>query len=286
MNTNDAIKALTAKGRETMTAVGDWDGSFFDGGIAEGEGIWGECFMNEMGQKSTGVINRLRDLGLFTTSLDDESGTWFALTTLGADVALTLAGKANARCSEHPAYDADYCPVCGTATTIGEKPVAAASTTDQPVQADSPAEPATKADKAADAIKEWRGNYNTVFAPAAEQMAEGLEGGEAWTVNVSAMLRQTHVTGTTAQDFATVLVDMEADALAALREWMKTLDRKDASDMEKFNQNRSFLSGYLAAVIQSFTGAKKMPVVPFAKDMKKALHPDALKAGAAARKSA
>jgi hypothetical protein len=23
------------------------------------------------------------------------------------------------RCTEHPAYDADYCPVCGTARVIG-----------------------------------------------------------------------------------------------------------------------------------------------------------------------
>jgi hypothetical protein len=29
------------------------------------------------------------------------------------------ASAAPVRCSEHPAYDADYCPVCGTARVIG-----------------------------------------------------------------------------------------------------------------------------------------------------------------------
>ena len=27
---------------------------------------------------------------------------------------------ATGRCPEHPAFDADYCPVCGTARVIGE----------------------------------------------------------------------------------------------------------------------------------------------------------------------
>jgi len=27
--------------------------------------------------------------------------------------------EAPERCSEHPAYDADYCPICGTARVIG-----------------------------------------------------------------------------------------------------------------------------------------------------------------------
>jgi hypothetical protein len=85
-----AIDALTPKGRQTMTEVGNWTGSFFDEGCTAGSGIWGECFMNEAGHKSAGVINRLRDLGLFETSIDDESGVWFALTPLGVEVAQHL----------------------------------------------------------------------------------------------------------------------------------------------------------------------------------------------------
>lgn len=84
-----AIDALTAKGRQTMTEVGNWTGSFFDQGCEEGSGIWAECFQNEAGHKSSGVINRLATLGLFTTT-PDESGVWFALTPLGVEVAQAL----------------------------------------------------------------------------------------------------------------------------------------------------------------------------------------------------
>jgi hypothetical protein len=31
-----------------------------------------------------------------------------------------LAEIAATRCTEHPAYEADYCPVCGTAREIGK----------------------------------------------------------------------------------------------------------------------------------------------------------------------
>lgn len=92
-DTTATIAKLTAKGRDTMQAVGAWQGSFFDDGCAEGSGIWAECFMNEMGHKSSGVINQLAKLGLFSR-VDDETGVWFALTTLGVEVATALAGTA------------------------------------------------------------------------------------------------------------------------------------------------------------------------------------------------
>lgn len=30
-------------------------------------------------------------------------------------------GAAAARCATHPAFDADYCPTCGTTTPVGER---------------------------------------------------------------------------------------------------------------------------------------------------------------------
>jgi len=88
----EIIEKLTARGRETMTAVGDWNGSFFDEGCTPGSGIWGSIFVQEMGQKSSGVINRLRDLGLFDVTPDQEGddGDWWSLTQLGVDVARAL----------------------------------------------------------------------------------------------------------------------------------------------------------------------------------------------------
>jgi hypothetical protein len=167
-----------------------------------------------------------------------------------------------------------------------EEPVAAASTADEAAAGEFTAEPADEPEFAADATKDWQGNYNTVFAPAAELIAAGFPGVEVRTVNVSTMLRQTDVAGANAKEFLDLLVAIEAAALAAMKAWQKTLDRKDASDMEKFNQNRSFLAGYLASAARRMTGAKKMPVVAFAKDMDRALRADALKAGAAAHKDA
>lgn len=165
------------------------------------------------------------------------------------------------------------------------QPESSPSTADEAAAAEFTAEPAEQPEKA-DATKDWRGNYNTVFAPAAEAIAEGFAGVEVWTVSVSTMLRQTDIAGPNAKEFHGLLVAVEEAALAALRNWQKTQDRKDATDMEKYNANRSFLAGFLASVAQRQTGSKKMPCVAFAKDMDRALRPDALKAGAAAHKDA
>lgn len=94
--TADVIKSLTAKGRDAMTQIGLGNVSFFDGGIVEGEGSWGGCLVDDLGHKSSGVLNRLLALGLFThTDADSQdetnAGGWWSLTALGADVANTLA---------------------------------------------------------------------------------------------------------------------------------------------------------------------------------------------------
>lgn len=90
----EIVTTLTAKGTETMKAVGLGQLSFFDDGVVEGSGIWGEILTAEMSHKSSGVLNRLKDLDLWETSEDFEAnaGDWWALTALGAEVALLLAG--------------------------------------------------------------------------------------------------------------------------------------------------------------------------------------------------
>lgn len=173
-------------------------------------------------------------------------------------------------------YDVEWLPC---AKHVPEEAEEAPLAADEPAKAESNAE----AEFAALATKDWRGNYNTVFAPAAELIAAGA-GVEVRTVAVSTMLKQTEIAGDEAEQFAIMLAEFEAQALAAMKMWQRTLDRKDASDMEKYNQNRSFLSGFLGAVAQGLTGAKKTPVVTFARDMDHALRPEALRAGAASRK--
>lgn len=176
----------------------------------------------------------------------------------------------------------DHCGACECC----EQAETAALPADEAATAEFTAEPTDQPEFAADATKDWRGNYNTVLAPAAEQVAEGFAGVEVRTVIVSTMLKQTDIAGANAKEFLDLLVSIEDAALAHLKAWQKTLDRKDATDMEKFNQNRSFLAGYLASAAQRVTGSKKMPCVAFAKDMDKALRPEALTAGAAAHKQA
>jgi hypothetical protein len=93
---NEAITKLTAKGREAMTSVGMRKVSFFDDGIVEGSGAWGETLTSDLGHKSAGVINRLGTLGLFDVTPPAEGeGAWFALTAIGAEVANHLAGTAD-----------------------------------------------------------------------------------------------------------------------------------------------------------------------------------------------
>jgi len=96
--TADVIKSLTAKGRDAMKQIGLGNVSFFDGGIVEGEGSWGGCLVDDLGHKSSGVLNRLAALGLFETGPSDDSnaGGWWMLTALGADVANTLAKEEEA----------------------------------------------------------------------------------------------------------------------------------------------------------------------------------------------
>ena len=101
-----AIAKLTAKGFDTMTAVANHQLSFFDDGIVAGSGIWGECFVNEMGHKSSGVINQLVKLGLFDLSTT-EDGSWYSLTELGVEVAQRLAAPAEEEEEEEAEVEAE-----------------------------------------------------------------------------------------------------------------------------------------------------------------------------------
>ena len=82
----------------------------------------------------------------------------------------------------------EHCGACECC----EQLVEALSKADEPVQAESTTEPAEQPEKA-DYVVSWRGNYNTAFAPAAELLATSTT--LVWTVNVSTMLKETHIAG-------------------------------------------------------------------------------------------
>lgn len=103
-NTNTAAPKLTAMGRALLAAIGDWHGSFFDGGIThEHSGIWHSNLTDEaagapgVAKTPTGVANVIEKLatdGYLTVGEEDEGDKWVELTELGATTALQLAADA------------------------------------------------------------------------------------------------------------------------------------------------------------------------------------------------
>jgi hypothetical protein len=271
-----AIAGLTDKGRDTMRAIGNRETSFFDNGIVTDSGIWGDNLTGELGHKSSGVINRLRAVGLLEShpQSGDDPSDWWTLTALGADVANYLAG--NLDVDDALPFGPDH-----NCVPTPEEPVSEPETAEETAQADFTAEPLPQAERAADATYAARGNYNTVWVPAALVLADGFEGVDVWSEKVSTMLVNVHMAGPRAVVFLRHLEASVESAQTSLRAWQKTQDRDGQTEMQKYNANRSFLAGYLAAV----TGAKKLPVIAFAKDMERATVLDAVKAGVAARKA-
>lgn len=109
--TTTTTPALTKLGRALMTEIGDWHGSFFDGGIAEGEGIWFSCLTGEtagiegLAKTPTGMANVITKLGqdgyLSIDGPDEDGEQWVSLTKLGAETALELAAIKR-QADEHP----------------------------------------------------------------------------------------------------------------------------------------------------------------------------------------
>lgn len=94
----EAYEGLTAKGKALMAQIGTWRGSFFDDGIVEHSGAFGEVLAGELdlaliGVKSVkgvaGVLNGTAKAGLWTVIPKEqgEDSDYWMLTALGADVA-------------------------------------------------------------------------------------------------------------------------------------------------------------------------------------------------------
>ena len=100
-----AYDGLTAKGQALMAQIGTWRGSFFDDGIVEHSGAWGEVLAGELdldalGVKSVkgvaGVLNGTAKAGLWNVDPGEEgdASDWWSLTALGAEVAHHAAALA------------------------------------------------------------------------------------------------------------------------------------------------------------------------------------------------
>jgi hypothetical protein len=96
----EALASLTPAGREFMRLVGTGHFDFFDDGIVEHSGNWGEGLaqqaapaMGKAWRSMGGIMAGTKKAGLWTTHEDEHDGTWWSLTALGAEVALLAAGK-------------------------------------------------------------------------------------------------------------------------------------------------------------------------------------------------
>lgn len=77
MTTTTTTTTMTAAGKALMAAIGNWTGSFFDGGIVAGEGIWhdnltaeaaGAPGVPQTAKGVAGVVRRLAEQGYLEVS--------------------------------------------------------------------------------------------------------------------------------------------------------------------------------------------------------------------------
>lgn len=93
----EAIAKLTPMGRAFMTQVGEAGFDFFDGGIVEGEGNYGENLAWQMKcakspRSAGGIMAGTLKLGMWTV-FDSDGQSWWSLTEIGAEVANELAAR-------------------------------------------------------------------------------------------------------------------------------------------------------------------------------------------------
>lgn len=141
-----AFDNLTPKGREFMTVVGTWKGSFFDDGIVAGSGAWGEVLASEGCVTATlkgmgGVLAGTNKAGLWTVmpkEAGDDSDFWM-LTELGAAVAQHAASlvapvEATKICKKDASHgphrvtkSGSYCYACDRIVAEAQKAARAAA---------------------------------------------------------------------------------------------------------------------------------------------------------------
>lgn len=106
-----AYLGLTDAGREFMALVGAGHFDFFDDGIVEHSGNWGENLaaqaapaMGREWRSMSGIMNGTKKAGLWNTG-EDGGQIWWALTALGAAVALLAAGRTTGQPGEMGAWE-------------------------------------------------------------------------------------------------------------------------------------------------------------------------------------
>jgi hypothetical protein len=101
--------------------------------------------------------------------------------------------------------------------------------------------------------REWRGNYSIVMVPFVSDLAWGFGNITILqNVNHNGMLRRTFIIGlkSDVEEFVALVDSLALQVMSALKRWQRANrdDRQWLTDMEKYTQHRSFISGFGSAV--------------------------------------
>lgn len=105
-----------------------------------------------------------------------------------------------------------------------------------------------KPEEIVEVVREWKGNYSIVMVPFVANVAEGFGNLTILQSTRSAMLRKTFIIGhkTDVEEFVALIDSLALQVLSALHRWQKEHkeERRGLTDMEKYVQHRSFISGF------------------------------------------
>lgn len=105
-----------------------------------------------------------------------------------------------------------------------------------------------KPEKIVQVHRDWRGNYSIVMVPFVADVANGFGGLTVLQATHSAMLRRTYIIGTETDvaEFLVLIDSLHLQVMSALHRWQKEHkeERRWLTDMEKYVQHRSFISGF------------------------------------------
>ena len=96
--------------------------------------------------------------------------------------------------------------------------------------------------------KNWHGNYSIVMVPFVFDVAQGFGNLTILQSTSGPMLRRTYIVGhvSDVDAFQTLIDSLALQVLSALRRWQRenASERRDLTDMQKYVQNRSFITGF------------------------------------------
>lgn len=119
-----------------------------------------------------------------------------------------------------------------------------------------------KPEEIVEVIREWHGNYSIVMVPFVHDVAIGFGNITVLQSMRSAMLRKTYIIGhkSDVEEFCALIDSLALQVMSALRRWQKehAAERRGLTDMEKYVQHRSFITGFGQTVRMRLSKTRKV----------------------------